>query len=158
MLQVAKNLSGFELKRVIYTSRHEVEHPYAQKVEFEQLLGLSDFLIICCELNESTRGMFNKDTLQKMKSSAILINTSRGPLVNMDDLSEALSQGVIAGAGLDVTVPEPIPLDHKLLSLHNCVILPHIGSATIEARSAMSELTARNIIAGLRAEPMPAEL
>lgn len=93
-----------------------------------------------------------------MKNTAILVNTSRGPVVSMDDLAEALETKQIAAAGLDVTVPEPIPLDHKLLKLPNCVILPHIASATNEARSAMSDLTAKNIIAALKKEPMPAEV
>ena len=93
-----------------------------------------------------------------MKKTAILINTAREPIVNMDDLADALEQGQIAGAGLDVTVPEPIPLDHRLLKLKNCVILPHIGSATIEARSAMSQLAAQNFIAALQSYNMPAEV
>jgi len=93
-----------------------------------------------------------------MKRNAILVNTSRGPVVDMDDLAEALDSGVIAGAGLDVTVPEPLPTDHKLFTLSNCVVLPHIASATVTTRSAMSELTGRNIIAALSGEPMPAEV
>ena len=76
----------------------------------------------------------------------------------MDDLADALEQGQIAGVGLDVTVPEPIPLDHRLLKLENCVILPHIGSATVEARAAMSEIAAQNLIAALQNHNLPAEV
>ena len=107
---------------------------------------------------ESTRGIFNKAAFQKMKKTAMLINTARGPIVNMDDLADALEQGQIAGAGLDVAIPEPIPLDHRLLKLKNCVILPHIGSATIESRSAMSELAAQNFFAALHRYNMLAEV
>ena len=93
-----------------------------------------------------------------MKKTAMLINTARGPIVNMDDLADALEQGQIAGAGLDVAIPEPIPLDHRLLKLKNCVILPHIGSATVEARAAMSELAAQNVITALQNKSMIAEV
>lgn len=157
-MQVAKLLSGFDLDRVIYTNHTQVSHPYAQRVDFDELLEQSDFLIVCAALNDSTRGIFNASAFEKMKNSAILINTARGPIVNMDDLAHALEHKQICGAGLDVTVPEPIPLDHTLLRLNNCVILPHIGSATHEARSAMSLLTAQNIIAALKNKPMPAQV
>lgn len=130
----------------------------AKRVDLDTLLGESDFLIICCALNAETNKLFSRKTLEKMKSSAILINTSRGAVVDMDDLSHALETGVIRAAGLDVTDPEPIPLDHKLLQLPNCVILPHIGSATIEARSAMSRLAALNIVTALEGQNMPAEI
>lgn len=155
--QVAKNLGGFDVGKIIYTARTEVAS-CAQRVEFDELLLQSDFLIICCALTDSTKNLFDKNAFLKMKKSAILVNTSRGPVVNMDDLAEALENKEIAGAGLDVTVPEPIPLDHSLLKLNNCVVLPHIGSATNEARSAMSRLTAENIIAALNNQKMPAEL
>lgn len=155
---MCKQLSGFDVGRFLYTNCREIDHPTAQKVEFPELLRESDFVLICCALTESTRGLFNKQTFEKMKSTAILVNTSRGPVVDMDALAEALETKQIAGAGLDVTVPEPIPLDHKLVSLTNCVVLPHIGSATNEARSAMSELTARNIIAALSNQALPAEV
>lgn len=158
MLQVAKSLHGFDLGKLLYTNHDEVTHPFAKRVDLEHLLEHSDFLIICAALNESTRNMFDRNAFRKMKPSAILINTARGPIVNMDDLADALESSEIAGAGLDVTVPEPIPLNHRLLKLNNCVILPHIGSATNEARSAMSSLAAENIVAALHGEKMPAEV
>ena len=151
-------MSGFELSRLIYTNNEQVAHPVAEKVNTEELLESSDFIIICAALNDSTRGLFNKAAFQKMKKTAILINTARGPIVHMDDLADALEQGQIAGAGLDVAIPEPIPLDHRLLKLKNCVILPHIGSATVEARSAMSELAAQNVITALQNKSIIAEV
>ena len=151
-------MSGFDVGQFLYTNCHAVDHPTAKRVEFTELISQSDFVLICCALTDSTRGLFNKQTFAKMKDTAVLVNTSRGPVVDMDDLAEALESNQIAAAGLDVTVPEPIPLNHKLLKLPNCVILPHIGSATNEARSAMSELKAKNIIDALKNEPMPAEV
>lgn len=151
-------LKGFEVKRFLYCANEERDNTEAEKVSFEELLSESDFIITCCSLNDSTKGLFNKDTFKQMKPSAILINTSRGGVVDMNDLAMALEEEVIRGAGLDVTVPEPLPTDHKLLTLNNCVVLPHIGSATYEARSAMSEITAKNIIAALKNEEMPAQL
>lgn len=154
-----RNLIGFDVKRFLYCSQTEVpgDHP-AKQVNMDTLLAESDFVIICCALNPNTKKLFSRETLQKMKSSAILINTSRGAVVDMDDLYYALDSGVIRAAGLDVTDPEPIPVNHKLLQLPNCVILPHIGSATIEARSAMSKVAALNIIAALDSSSMPAEI
>lgn len=156
---MVENLSGFGVGKFIYTARTEqAEHPSCERVEFDSLLHTSDFIIICCALNNSTHNLFNKATFEKMKKTAILINTARGPIVNMDDLEDALEQKEIAAAGLDVTTPEPIPVNHRLLGLSNCVILPHIGSATHEARSAMSQLAALNIVTALKGDPMPSEL
>ena len=130
----------------------------AERVSFDDLLKESDFLIVCCALTEDTRGVFSTEVFKKMKKTAVLVNTSRGAVVDMNDLAVALETGELMGAGLDVTVPEPLPLDHKLFTLNNCIVLPHIGSATIEARSAMSELTAQNIIQALNGDAMPAEI
>jgi len=90
-----------------------------------------------------------------MKPSAILINAARGPVVDMDALTLALREGWIAAAALDVTDPEPIPVDHPLLSLPNCLIVPHIGSATVVARNRMATRAAENLLAGLRGEKLP---
>lgn len=157
-MKICKQLSGFDVGQFLYTNCHPVDHPAAKRVDFTELITESDFILICCALTDATKGLFNNQTFVKMKNTAILVNTSRGPVIDMDDLAEALENNQIAAAGLDVTVPEPMPLDHKLLKLPNCVILPHIGSATNEARSAMSELTAKNIIAALKDQPMPAEV
>lgn len=90
-----------------------------------------------------------------MKRTAILINTSRGGTVDQDALYDALINGEIAAAGLDVTTPEPLPADHKLLTLENCVILPHIGSASIATRTKMATMAADNLLAGVAGNPLP---
>ncbi len=130
----------------------------AQFVPLDELFRESDFVLLHCPMTDETKGMFNRDVFKKMKKSAVFINTSRGGLVNQEDLYEALKNGDIRAAGLDVTVPEPLPVDHPLLTLPNCVIVPHIGSATNETRQRMSELTAQNIMAALNGKPMPARL
>jgi glyoxylate reductase len=99
--------------------------------------------------------MMNRKTFAKMKSSAVLVNASRGPVVDPDDLYDALKNGVIAGAALDVTEPEPIPAEHKLLTLPNCLIVPHIGSGSVRTRADMARLAAENVLAGLERRPLP---
>jgi glyoxylate reductase len=93
--------------------------------------------------------------LHLMKSTAILVNTARGPIVDQDALIDALRSGTIAGAGLDVTTPEPLPADHPLLDLPNAVVVPHIGSATIGTRMRMAHMAVDNLLAGLRGEHLP---
>jgi len=105
-------------------------------------------------LNESTKGMFNRATFAKMKQSAVFINSARGPIHVSKDLHEALAEGEIFAAGLDVTDPEPILMDDPLLRLPNCVIAPHIASATVYSRNGMSEIAADNLLAGLRGETL----
>jgi phosphoglycerate dehydrogenase-like enzyme len=99
--------------------------------------------------------MINEQSLRRMKPSAILINTTRGPVVDQDALYNALTTGVIAAAGLDVTSPEPLPPQHPLLTLPNCVVLPHIGSASISTRNRMAILAAENLVAGVLGQPLP---
>ena len=94
----------------------------------------------------------NRERLAQMKPSAILINTARGPIVETDALVEALRSGVIAGAALDVTEPEPLPADHPLVGMENCIVVPHIASASAVTRGKMAEIAARNLIAGLKGE------
>ncbi|XP_027508829.1 glyoxylate reductase/hydroxypyruvate reductase isoform X3 [Corapipo altera] len=127
-------------------------------VPLTRLAEESDFVVVTCALTPATQGMCNKDFFSRMKKTSVFVNTSRGGVVNQEDLYDALAQGQIAAAGLDVTTPEPLPTDHPLLSLKNCVILPHIGSATYATRSTMAVLAANNLLAGLRGEPMPHEL
>ena len=160
-LTVAKCLKPFGVKRIIYSDQCEM--PTAKEVggEFvsiDKLLEESDFVLGCCALTKENAGMMNKEAFKKMKKTAVFINTSRGGLVNQDDLYDALKTGEIGAAGLDVTVPEPLPTDHKLLTLDNCVIIPHIGSATTKARSAMSLLCAQNIVESLNGREMPARV
>ncbi|XP_063313337.1 glyoxylate reductase/hydroxypyruvate reductase-like [Pelobates fuscus] len=161
-LAVARRLVPFGVKKFIYTDFQEIpdnaKEINAEYVSNEKIAEDSDFVIVNCCLTPETEGLCNKDFFQRMKKTAILINTSRGPVVNQEDLYDALTSGQIAAAGLDVTTPEPIPTDHPLLSLKNCVILPHVGSATLDARNAMSVLTVNNLLKGLAGEPMPCEV
>ncbi|CAH2293576.1 glyoxylate reductase hydroxypyruvate reductase [Pelobates cultripes] len=161
-LAVARRLVPFGVKRFIYTDFQEIpenaKEINAEYVSNDKIAEDSDFVIVNCCLTPETEGLCNKDFFRRMKKTAILINTSRGPVVNQEDLHDALTSGQIAAAGLDVTTPEPIPTDHPLLSLKNCVILPHIGSATLDARNAMSVLTVNNLLQGLAGEPMPCEV
>ena len=123
-------------------------------MELDELLSKADFVSVHADLNDSTRGMFNAAAFAKMKPTAVFINTARGPLHNQRDLHDALQQGKIFAAGLDVTDPEPIPLDDPLLKLANCVIAPHIASGTVKSRNGMAEIAADNLLAGLRGEAL----
>lgn len=126
----------------------------AQQVDLDTLLSQSDFVSVHTDLNDASRGMFNRTTFAKMKKTAVFINSARGPIHNQRDLYEALRDGVIFAAGLDVTDPEPILLDDPLLTLPNCVIAPHIASATVSSRNGMAEIAADNLLAGMRGEPL----
>jgi lactate dehydrogenase-like 2-hydroxyacid dehydrogenase len=155
---VAERLRGFGC-RLLYTGsspKPDVAGPLgATYVELEQLLAASDFVTLHAPLNRATERMINGDSLRQMKRTAILINTSRGGLVDQDALYDALARGQIAAAGLDVTTPEPLPTDHPLLTLANCVVLPHIGSASIATRTKMALMAAENLIAGVQGQPLP---
>ncbi|XP_034043395.1 glyoxylate reductase/hydroxypyruvate reductase b [Thalassophryne amazonica] len=159
---IAERLASFKVKKFIYTDvspRPELASIInAEYVSLDELAKQSDFLAVCCALTPETKEICNKDLFSKMKNTSIFINTSRGGVVNQEDLYEALSTGQIAGAGLDVTVPEPLPTNHPLFTLKNCVILPHIASASYTTRNAMSALAANNLLLGLRGEPMIKEL
>lgn len=157
--RVGKCLQGFNVGRIIYTSRTPKEVEF-ERVDFDVLLRESDFVIVTTALTPETREMFNRQAFEKMKRTAIFVNVSRGETVDQPALIEALKNGTIRAAGLDVTTPEPIPLDNELLKLNNCVVLPHIGSAATETREEMGRITARNILAVLNQKPneMPAPL
>lgn len=156
---IAKRLIAFDVGQLIYSGhspKPQAKELGAEFVSFDELLKRSDFVIIVCPLNEETKEMFNDAAFNKMKPNAILVNVARGGIVDQPALIEALKQGKIFGAGLDVMTPEPLPTDSPLLSLPNCVLLPHVGSATIKTRTAMAILAAENLIAGLEGTPMPA--
>ncbi|KAM9412696.1 glyoxylate reductase/hydroxypyruvate reductase-like isoform 2-T2 [Salvelinus alpinus] len=160
-MAIARRLKPFGVKRLLYSGR--TAKSYAAEVEGEYvpldtLVSESDFVVVSCALTPETQGLCNKDFFSKMKNTAVFINTSRGAVVNQEDLYQALSSGQIACAGLDVTTPEPLPTDHPLLTLKNCVVLPHIGSATYSTRGIMAELSANNLLAGLQGTDMPSEL
>jgi glyoxylate reductase len=127
----------------------------ARQVDFDTLLRESDFVSVHTDLNEQTRGMFGAAQFQKMKRSAVLVNSARGPLVDQKALYEALKSGTIFAAGLDVTDPEPPAPDDPLLTLPNVVIAPHIASATIQTRNDMARICAENLIAGVTGQKPP---
>lgn len=149
-LQMALRCKGAYNMQIIYHNRKPnkdaADHLNACFVSFDELLAQSDVLSVHCALNNETRGVFDKTAFSKMKPTSIFINTARGAIHNEKDLTEALTTGRIWGAGLDVTNPEPMDANNPLLSMPNVAVLPHIGSATEEARSEMSRLAALNII------------
>ncbi len=150
---------GFGM-RVLYYDVH-------RRQDLEQSMGVTyadldtiyreaDFITIHTDLNEQTRHMINQQALSKMKRTAVVVNTARGPIVDPEALYAALKSGQIGGAALDVTEPEPIPIDSPLLTLPNCIIVPHIASASVATRGKMAQIAARNLVAGLRGERLPA--
>ncbi len=150
---------GWDMQVLYYDvySNEKAEKDFgAKRVDLDTLLRESDFISLHTDLNEQTRGMIGTEQFQKMKRSAVLINTARGPLVDQKALAVALRSGTIFAAGLDVTDPEPPAMDDPLLSLSNVVIAPHIASATIQARDQMAEICAGNLIAGLTGQKLPA--
>lgn len=154
---VARRAQGFGM-RVLYHSRQpapEAASVGATYVDLPTLLAQSDFVSLHCPLSAETRGLVNEAFLRAMKPSAILINTTRGPVVDEAALVRALTEGWIHAAGLDVTVTEPIPLDSPLLGLKNCLILPHIGSASVETRTRMATMAAENLLAGVHGAQPP---
>jgi glyoxylate reductase len=128
----------------------------ARRVDLDTLLASSDFVSVHTDLNDSTRGLFHRDTFRKMKPTAVFVNTARGPIVVEADLIEALRSGTIFAAGLDVTDPEPPPPGSPLYGVPNLIVAPHIASATTGTRGAMAEICAKNLLAGLRGEALPA--
>lgn len=149
----AKRLKfGWDM-RVIYHSRSQnlqaEKELGAERVEFDTLLKESDFVSVHTDLNPQTKGLFGKEQFARMKPSSVFVNTSRGPMVDQPALADALRRGVIFSAGLDVTDPEPLPPEHELFSLPNCVIAPHVASATVHTRNEMARICAENLIAGL---------
>lgn len=144
--------------KVVYTSRsakNEADTELgARRVNLEQLLSESDFVSVHTDLNPETTGMFNDAAFSAMKPTAVFVNTSRGGVVDQMALFEALNKGMIFAAGLDVTDPEPLPNDSPLKSLSNCLILPHIGSATVNSRNAMADIAADNLLAGVTGRPL----
>jgi len=156
--EVAKRCIPFKPQEIIYSNRSEKSKEASQigarYVTFKELISVSDIIIVCCPLTADTKGIFNKEIFSQMKSNAIFINTSRGGVVDQNALYNALKEEQIYAAGLDVTTPEPLPLDDPILKLKNCVILPHIGSANVTTRNDMSIVTAKNILSALDGKDM----
>ena len=154
---VAKRASGFDMRVIYYDPQAEPEPELkASPVEsLDELLRESDFVSLHTPLTAETRQMVNAEFLSKMKPTAVLVNTSRGGVVDQDALYDALKSKRIFAAALDVTDPEPLPLDCPLLTLENCLIAPHIASASTYSRDMMAYLAAQNLIAGLKGERLP---
>jgi glyoxylate reductase len=158
--QVARRAIGFDMI-VLYHNRRRrevVEQAFAPSVHFAEkadLLARSDYAILCLPLTKETRGYIGTHELSLMKPDATLINIARGAVVDTEALTEALAQNRIAGAALDVTEPEPLPRNHPLLTMANVIITPHLGSATVETRRRMAELSVENLLAGLGGNPLP---
>jgi len=148
--EMAKRCKGaYEMDIIYYNRTRNTEAEKllnAKYVSFNELLAQSDVLSVHSVLSEETKSIFNKAAFDKMKPTSIFINTSRGSVHNEEDLIAALKEGKIWGAGLDVTNPEPMNPDNPLLNMPSVAVLPHIGSATVEARNGMSRLAAENII------------
>jgi glyoxylate reductase len=151
---VAKRAQGFGLRVLYFDPSAEPEFG-AQQADLEELLRQSDFVSLHVPLSAGTHHMINAEALNKMKPNAVLINTSRGPVVDHNALYEALRSHRIFGAGLDVTEPEPLDAGSPLLALDNCVVVPHLGSASLRTRSEMARLAGENLIAGVRGERLP---
>jgi len=151
---VAKRAQGFDL-RVIYYDPTAQPGFGAMPADMETLLRESDFISLHVPLTPDTRHMVNAETLSKMKPNSILVNTARGPVVDLQALYDALKARKIFAAALDVTDPEPLPANHPLLELENCLIVPHLGSASQQTRDKMAMMSAQNLIAGLKGEKLP---
>jgi glyoxylate reductase len=154
---VARRASGFDMV-VIYTSPREVRGAPGARVDLDLLVERADIVVLCAPLTPDTRGMIGRRELEMMGPGSYLVNVARGPLVVTDDLVTALDSGVIAGAALDVTDPEPLPPHHPLLGFDNCLVTPHIASASVGTRRAMARLAVENLIAALTGGEMPAEV
>jgi len=154
---MARRAVGFDMRVIYYDPMDKKPSPdiNATRVDFETLLEESDFISLHTPLTPDTRHLIDSEALLKMKPGAILINTSRGPVVDLDALYDALKSKRIFAAGLDVTEPEPLPADHPLLTLDNIVVMPHIASASKTARDKMSWMAAKNLISGLNGDHLP---
>lgn len=151
---VARRALGFGM-RVLVTTPRQVVDPTVTQVPLEQLLEQGDLVSLHCPLTPGTRHLIDAAALGRMKSSAYLVNTARGPVVDPKALHHALSTHRIAGAALDVTDPEPMSKDDPLLALPNCLVVPHIASATVQTRDRMAVKSAQNLLAGLEGGPLP---
>jgi glyoxylate reductase len=144
---VARRAEGFGME-VVHSSR-------SSGVPLEELLERSDFVSLHTPLTPDTRHLIGADELRQMKDTALLINTSRGGVIDQDALRRALIEGEIAGAALDVTDPEPLPADHPLLDAPNLLVVPHVGSATVRTRARMADMAVDNLLAALAGKEMP---
>jgi glyoxylate reductase len=155
---LAKRARGFDMRLLYYDHVRQPEMEAALGVgyrSFEDLLRESDYVSLHVSLSAETQGLIDADAFALMKPTAILVNTARGPIVDSEALYGALKSGQIASAALDVTDPEPLPADHKLLQLPNLIIAPHIASATVTSRTQMAMMAVKNLVAGVQGKPLP---
>lgn len=153
---VARRAAAFGMNIIYYNRNRADDELGATRADsLDQLLEESDFVTLHCPLTPETNGLIGTEQLERMKSSAVLINTARGPVVDTQALADALKSGAIAYAALDVFDPEPLPSDHPLVGMENVTLLPHLASATVGTRRRMSEMTVDNILAGTRGELPP---
>jgi glyoxylate reductase len=155
--QIARRAKGFDMK-VLYHNRRRRENVEADLnatfVSLDELLSQSDFVALIVPLTNETRNMIGKRELSLMKPTSTLVNIARGAIVDTDALTETMLAKKIYAAALDVTEPEPLPRNHPLLRLDNVTIAPHLGSATVQTRQKMAELSVRNLLTGLHGEPL----
>ncbi len=154
---VARRGRGFDM-RILYhggSDEQAAQELGAAEVSLMELVQQSDFISVHVPYKPETHHLIGEDAFSLMKSTAVLVNTSRGGVIDPIALYVALKSGQIFAAGLDVTDPEPIPADDPLLTLENCIIVPHVGSASVVTRDKMAEMAARNLIAGLNGERLP---
>jgi glyoxylate reductase len=156
--QVAQRARGFDMRVLYHNRRRDLQSEASLGVTYASLPDLlrqADFVTLNVPLTPETRGMIGRNALAQMKPTAFLINVARGGVVDHEALLQALEQGWIAGAALDVTEPEPLPRDHPLLRLENVIIAPHLGSATHQTRRAMAQMAVDNLEAGLMGQELP---
>lgn len=155
--EVARRARAFDMN-ILYHNRHpreDVARSFkATYVSLKVLLEQSDFVMLCCPLTEKTYQLIDAEAIARMKRTAFLINIARGPVVDTAAIYHALRDRRIEGAAFDVTDPEPLPRDHPILQLDNLTIVPHLGSATVETRRKMSEISVANLKAGMCGEPL----
>jgi glyoxylate reductase len=157
--EVAKRAGGFNMRVLAFDPFEDSDFAREHQVSYvplERLLVESDFVTLHVTLTSDTHHLIAAAELDRMKPTAILVNASRGPVVDTDALVAALRSGSIFGAALDVTDPEPLPADHPLATMTNCIVVPHTASATVQTRDRMAELAAENLLTGLRGERPPA--
>jgi glyoxylate reductase len=156
--QVARRARGFDMQVLYHNRRRRPEIEADMGVSyasFDELLVKSDYVMLTCPLTPESTGLIGATALAKMKPTATLINIARGAVVDTQALLTALETGQILAAALDVTDPEPLPRGHRLLELPNVTIVPHLGSATVETRQRMAEVSVENLLAGLEGRTLP---
>ena len=143
---VARAAKAFGMNVIAYAPRkHEDGENFAEYVSFDELLKRSDVISLHCPLLPETRGLINKESIEKMKDKVILLNAARGPIIVEEDVASALESGKIYAAGVDVVNREPILADNPLLKRENCIITPHIAWAATETRKRLIDIAAKNI-------------